>query len=129
MEINPRHPLIKELLKRVEANPEDPVSKNMAMMMFQTGKLFNNLHVRQCWTALLTCSMLSLFVATLRSGYMLQDASQFATHIDNMMKHSLGIPDAEVEEEEEIPDVAPEAAEEEADAEEDDEDKASKDEL
>ena len=37
MEINPRHPLIKELLKRVEENPEDPVSKNMATMMFQTG--------------------------------------------------------------------------------------------
>lgn len=37
MEINPRHPLIKELLKRVEADPEDPMSKSMAMMMFQTG--------------------------------------------------------------------------------------------
>ncbi len=38
LEINPRHPLIKELLKRVEANPEDRISKGMAMMMFQTGK-------------------------------------------------------------------------------------------
>jgi len=50
LEINPRHPLIKELLKRVEANPEDPVSKNMALMMFQTGMwhifIFNqNVHL------------------------------------------------------------------------------------
>ncbi len=37
LEINPRHPLIKELLKRVEADPEDRISKGMAMMMFQTG--------------------------------------------------------------------------------------------
>jgi len=61
---------------------------------------------------------------------MLQDASQFASNIDSMMKHSLGIPDAEVEEEEELPEDAPaEGAEEEAEAEEDDEEKASKDEL
>jgi len=38
LEINPRHPLMKELLRRVEEDPEDPVSKNMALMMFQTGK-------------------------------------------------------------------------------------------
>jgi heat shock protein beta len=37
LEINPRHPLIKELLKRVEADPEDRISKGMALMMFQTG--------------------------------------------------------------------------------------------
>lgn len=43
MEINPRHPLIKELLRRVEANAEDPVSKGMAMMMFQTGELSHQL--------------------------------------------------------------------------------------
>merc|ERR1711928_144504 len=55
LEINPRHPLMKELLRRVEEDPEDPVSKNMALMMFQT--------------------------ATLRSGYMLQDANSFASNI------------------------------------------------
>jgi heat shock protein beta len=37
LEINPRHPLIKELLKRVQADPEDRISKGMALMMFQTG--------------------------------------------------------------------------------------------
>ena len=46
LEINPRHPLIKELLRRVEDNPEDASAKEMALMMFNT--------------------------ATLRSGYMLK---------------------------------------------------------
>ena len=39
MEINPRHPLIKELLRRVEDNPEDAVAKDMSLMMFQTATL------------------------------------------------------------------------------------------
>ena len=33
LEINPRHPLIKELLRRVEDNAEDQTAKDMAMMM------------------------------------------------------------------------------------------------
>merc|ERR1711928_188734 len=56
-------------------DPEDPVSKNMALMMFQT--------------------------ATLRSGYMLQDANSFASNIDMMMQHTLGVSDQELEAEEE----------------------------
>merc|ERR1712071_269566 len=35
LEINPRHPIMKELLRRVEEDIEDPVSKNMALMMLQ----------------------------------------------------------------------------------------------
>lgn len=49
LEINPRHPLIKELLRRVEANPEDPVSKGMAMMMFQTGTVFELIIFAICY--------------------------------------------------------------------------------
>jgi heat shock protein beta len=37
MEINPRHPLIKELLRRVQDNTSDPTAKDIAVMMFQTG--------------------------------------------------------------------------------------------
>nr|CAG4649951.1 EOG090X01EZ [Sida crystallina] len=104
LEINPRHPVIKELLRRVEANAEDDAAKNMAMMMFQT--------------------------ATLRSGYMLQDASQFAANIDAMMKQTLGIPDEQIEEEEELESVeAAEADGGEVDGDEDDEEKIAKDEL
>ena len=78
LEINPRHPLIKELLRRVEDNPEDQVAKDMALMMFNT--------------------------ATLRSGYMLKDTVFFADHIESMMRSKLGIDkDEQVEEEEELP--------------------------
>ena len=39
LEINPRHPLIKELLRRVEDNPADASAKEMAIMMFNTATL------------------------------------------------------------------------------------------
>ena len=39
LEINPRHPLIKELLRRVEDNPADKTAKDMATMMFNTATL------------------------------------------------------------------------------------------
>lgn len=61
---------------------------------------------------------------------MLQDPSQFAKYIDDMLSQSMGIADAAVEEEEEtesVPEV--ENAEEEVDQEDEDEDKSSKDEL
>ena len=65
MEINPRHPLIKELLRRVEDNPGDAVAKEMALMMHNT--------------------------ATLRSGYMLKDTNAFALNIEKMMRETLGV--------------------------------------
>jgi heat shock protein beta len=37
LEINPRHPLIKELLRRVQDDPSDPAVKDIAVMMFRTG--------------------------------------------------------------------------------------------
>merc|ERR1739848_746177 len=80
LEINPRHPLIKELLRRVEDNTEDTVAKDMALMMYNT--------------------------ATLRSGYMLKDTVAFSQHIENMMRETLGVDkDESVEEEEELPEV------------------------
>uniref|UniRef100_A0A1B0AWN0 Heat shock protein 83 n=1 Tax=Glossina palpalis gambiensis TaxID=67801 RepID=A0A1B0AWN0_9MUSC len=65
LEINPRHPLMRELLRRVEADEADDVAKEMALMMFRT--------------------------ATLRSGYMLQETSGFADSIEKMMRQTLGI--------------------------------------
>merc|ERR1711963_97096 len=117
LEINPRHPLIKEFLRRVEDNPEDAVAKDMALMMFNT--------------------------ATLRSGFMLKDTVAFALHIENMMRDTLGVSkDEAVEEEEELPeDDEAEDEDEEENAEEDedeeqvaeeetlDEDSQTKDEL
>ncbi|CAH1154301.1 unnamed protein product [Phaedon cochleariae] len=78
LEINPRHPLMKELLKRVADDPSDPTAKDMARMLFRT--------------------------ATLRSGYMLRETADFAQSIEAMMRKTLGIPlDEQVEEEDDIP--------------------------
>merc|ERR1711963_805810 len=86
LEINPRHPLIKELLRRVEDNPADPVAKDIAVMMFNT--------------------------ATLRSGFPLRDTtSSFAGAIESMMRKTLGV---DVDEEEEEDEEEDEETEEEA---------------
>merc|ERR1712241_1112246 len=110
LEINPRHPLIKELLRRVEDSAEDPEAKAMALMMYNT--------------------------ATLRSGYMLKDTVAFATHIENMMRETLGISKEEaIEEEEELLEEEEEVEGEEEDEEEQEaeeeevDDSSSKDEL
>merc|ERR1712066_807562 len=78
LEINPRHPLIKELLRRVEDNPADASAKDMSVMMFNT--------------------------ATLRSGFALKDTVNFAEQIEIMMRKSLGVDvDEQIEAEEEAP--------------------------
>merc|ERR1711971_1019585 len=95
LEINTRHPLIKELLRRVEDNPADPVAKDTATMMYNT--------------------------ATLRSGYSLKDTVNFAQQIEAMMRQTLGVDaDETVDEEEEITDEEP--PEEDDDDEEEEED-------
>merc|ERR1711971_982109 len=89
LEINPRHPLIKELLRRVEDNPEDKTAKEMATMMFNT--------------------------ATLRSGFSLKDTVNFAEHIEKMMRETLGVDaDEQVDEEEEVLDEEEDVVEEDA---------------
>lgn len=84
LEINPRHPLIRELLNRIETNDDadDVVAKDMALMMFRT--------------------------ATLRSGFMLTETSDFADSIERMMRQTLGVPLDEVAENEEYQDDEPE---------------------
>jgi len=74
LEINPRHPIMKELLKRVEEGSADTdAAHGIAKMMFRT--------------------------ATLRSGYMLKDTVEFAQTVEQMMKAALGISEETVEEE------------------------------
>lgn len=91
LEINPRHPLIKELLRRVQ-NEDTDAAKDLALMMFRT--------------------------ATLRSGYMLQETADFADSIERMMRQTLGISvDEKPEEEEFVEDAAPTEAVEEDEAE------------
>jgi len=96
LEVNPRHPLIKELLRRVEDNPADQTAKDMALMMFNT--------------------------ATLRSGFNLKDTVNFAEQIELMMRQTLGVDaDEKVDEEEEITDEEPPEEEDDDDEEEEEE--------
>jgi len=89
LEINPRHPLVKELNHRVQKTKEDPTTKDLANVLFET--------------------------AMLRSGFALQETASFAERIERMLRLSLDVPlDAKVEEE---PEPEP-AKEEEADDEE-----------
>nr|URW69982.1 heat shock protein [Bemisia tabaci] len=75
LEVNHKHPLVRELLKRVKDDPEDEKAKDIALMMFRT--------------------------ATLRSGFMLQDSAEFAQSVELLMRQSLGIsPDEKVLEDE-----------------------------
>merc|ERR1719341_363151 len=102
LEINPRHPLIKELLRRVGDNPADKSASDMAVMMYNT--------------------------ATLRSGYSLKDTVNFAQQIEAMMRQTLGVDaDEMVEEEEEITDEEP--PEEDDDDEEEEEDDEEEEEV
>lgn len=65
LEINPRHPVMRNLLNRIEADAEDVTAKETALMLLRT--------------------------ATLRSGYMLQETADFADSIDKMMRQTLGV--------------------------------------
>ncbi|KAI3730343.1 hypothetical protein L1987_61513 [Smallanthus sonchifolius] len=77
LEINARHPIIKELRERVVKNPEDASVKTTAQLMYQT--------------------------ALMESGFMLPDPKDFASRIYDSVKASLNVsPDAVVEEEDEV---------------------------
>ncbi|BAT82857.1 hypothetical protein LR48_Vigan07g277900 [Vigna angularis] len=74
LEINPRHPIIKELRERVVKNPEDEGVKQTAQLMYQT--------------------------ALFESGFNLDDPKDFTSRIYDSVKSSMNIsPDATVEEE------------------------------
>ncbi|KAF9622771.1 hypothetical protein IFM89_034006 [Coptis chinensis] len=74
LEINPRHPIIKELRERVVKDAEDETVKQTARLMYQT--------------------------ALMESGFVLNDPKEFASSIYNSVKASLNVdPDAGVEEE------------------------------
>ncbi|OIV96309.1 hypothetical protein TanjilG_09736 [Lupinus angustifolius] len=80
LEINPRHPIIKELRDRVVNNPEDESVKQTAQLIYQT--------------------------ALFESGFILNDPKEFASRIYDSVKSSLDInPEATVEEEDETEEV------------------------
>ncbi|KHJ46467.1 Hsp90 protein [Trichuris suis] len=76
LEINPYHPVIKELKQRVDSDKEDKLALSTARLL--------------------------LDAATLRSGYLLRDSADFADRIDVMLKSALNLnPDEKAEEFEE----------------------------
>lgn len=66
MEINPRHPLINELLERVKTDKEDQEALRSAKLLFET--------------------------TVIRSGYSLKDNQGFADRIEAMLRSTLNIP-------------------------------------
>ncbi|XWS20939.1 hypothetical protein CRYUN_Cryun30bG0012500 [Craigia yunnanensis] len=77
LEINPRHPIIKELRERVVKDPEDEGVKQTAQLIYQT--------------------------ALMESGFNLPDPKDFASRIYSSVKSSLNIsPDATIEEEDDV---------------------------
>jgi heat shock protein beta len=95
LEINPRHPLIKELRTRVENDKEDQTTKDLAMVLFET--------------------------ATLRSGYSLVDTAGFGERVERMLRLSMDLSLEEQVEEEPIDEEEEEEGEAEDEEEEGDE--------
>jgi heat shock protein beta len=78
LEFNPRHPVIKELLRRVDLDQNDEKAKEIADLLLDT--------------------------AVLRSGFMLHETSRFADSVDRLMKTALNVEDSEFDPEvEEFP--------------------------
>ncbi|KAK3517686.1 hypothetical protein QTP70_015683 [Hemibagrus guttatus] len=93
LEINPKHPLIKEMLKRVTANEDDQTASDLALVLFET--------------------------ATLRSGYQLADTKAYGDRIERMLRLSMNVDLNEQVEEE--PEEEPEEPAEEEEAQDEEE--------
>jgi len=63
--VNPRHPLVKELKRRVDDAQDDQTTKDLAFVLYET--------------------------ATLRSGYALPDTADFAGRVERMLRLSMNV--------------------------------------
>merc|ERR1712146_438482 len=86
MEINPRHPIVVELLKRSEESPEDSDTKDLAWILHDT------------WV--------------LNSGFPVSDAKQFSGRMYRMLKNGLALDSLDLVPEIEVPEEEEEDAEE-----------------
>lgn len=74
LEINPKHPLVKQMLKRVNDDAEDQTASDLAVVLYET--------------------------ATLRSGYQLADTKAYSERIERMLRISMNVPlEEQIEEE------------------------------
>merc|ERR1712178_53931 len=78
MEIHPRHPIIIELKKRAEENPDSDDTKDLAQLMYDT--------------------------ALLNSGFQMEDATGFASRMYKLFKAGLSLDSLELAPELEVPD-------------------------
>merc|ERR1711991_151290 len=77
MEINPRHPIIIELKKRAEENPDSDDTKDLAQLMYDT--------------------------ALLNSGFQMEDATGFANRMYKLFKAGLSLDSLELAPEIDVP--------------------------
>jgi HSP90 family molecular chaperone len=92
MEINPRHPIVVELLKRSEESPDDEDTKDLAWILHDT--------------------------ALLNSGFPVSDAKTFSARMYRMLKNGLALDSLDLVAEIEVPEEEEAEEEEEEDTEE-----------
>ncbi|XP_034060748.1 endoplasmin [Gymnodraco acuticeps] len=103
LEINPKHPLVKQMLNKVNEDAEDQTASDLAVVLFET--------------------------ATLRSGYQLADTKAYGERIERMLRLSMNVPlDEQIEEEPEEEPEEPAEDDAEDDAEEKEEEEIMDDE-
>merc|ERR1712187_709996 len=100
LEVNPKHPVVADLLSKVKADKEDKAALETAQVLFQT--------------------------ALIESGYDIADPSALVNRVYRLMSKELGVdPDAPLKEVE-VPEEEEEAEEEEKDDKDDDEEEEEK---
>lgn len=96
MEINPRHPIISNLQKMADEDPESDVARDFANLLYDS--------------------------ALMNSGFMIDEPNEFATRLYSLMKESLQLDSLDLEPEIEVAEEPVEEEEEEEEEEETEED-------
>ncbi|KAK4782224.1 hypothetical protein SAY86_016326 [Trapa natans] len=114
LEINPRHPIIKELRERVVTNPEVCNFQNCTRLLNQLRWTYSlrSMAFFACLQddSVKQTAQLMYQTALMESGFLLNDPKDFASRIYDSVKSSLNIsPDATVEEEEDVEEAEVEA--------------------
>ena len=74
LEINPRHPLIKELKNKAAGGPEDELTRRLGMLLYES--------------------------ALVESGFNLEDVKGFGARMSAMVRDTLGVPESATVEDE-----------------------------